>query len=341
MTALLEVEGLSLRFGPVTALDGVGFTVAAGERVALVGPNGAGKTSVLNCVSGVERPASGRVRFQGLDLAGAGPHRRARMGMARTLQGLAVVDDLDVWANLLLGGGRGRGVGRGGGWGSRGGGGLGGGWGGRGGGWGGRGGGWGGWGLGGGWGGLGGGRGGLGGGWGGGRGGDRGRDGPLGGGRDGDLGGGWGGLGGGRGGGFGGGWGGGALGGGLSGGGRGGALGLAGPLGAGPLGGGRDEGWDVAGALGLGARLGVRAGALGPGERKRLELGRALASGAPLLLLDEPFAGAGRDDVDLMCDAIRRSGAAAVLVDHDLDTVLGLADRVVRLEGGRVVSAPA
>lgn len=103
MTALLRVEGLGLRFGPVAALEGVTFTVDRGERLALLGPNGAGKTSVLNCLSGVERPTAGRVVLAGRDLDGVGPAERAALGMARTFQGLGILDDLDVGANLLLG----------------------------------------------------------------------------------------------------------------------------------------------------------------------------------------------------------------------------------------------
>lgn len=103
MSPLLAVEGLGLRFGAVPALDGVTFTVERGERLALLGPNGAGKTSVLNCLSGVERPTAGRIALDGRDLAGIPPHRRAALGMARTFQSLGVVDDLEVGANLLLG----------------------------------------------------------------------------------------------------------------------------------------------------------------------------------------------------------------------------------------------
>lgn len=103
MTPLLSVEGLGLRFGPVTALEGVTFTVEAGERLALLGPNGAGKTSVLNCISGAVRPTAGRVVLEGRDLNGQSPRSRAAVGVARTFQSLGVVDDLDVGANLLLG----------------------------------------------------------------------------------------------------------------------------------------------------------------------------------------------------------------------------------------------
>ncbi len=103
MSPLLVVEDLKLRFGGVTALDGVTFSVGPGERLALLGPNGAGKTSVLNCLSGVERPTSGRVMVGDRDLTGVGPRERAELGMARTFQGMGVLDDLDVGANLLLG----------------------------------------------------------------------------------------------------------------------------------------------------------------------------------------------------------------------------------------------
>ena len=100
---MLAVEDLSLRFGGVTALAGVSFSVGPGERVGLTGPNGAGKTSVLDCISGVARPAGGRILLDGRDLAGVGPAQRAALGIARTLQGLGVVDALDVMDNLLLG----------------------------------------------------------------------------------------------------------------------------------------------------------------------------------------------------------------------------------------------
>jgi branched-chain amino acid transport system ATP-binding protein len=69
VTAVLAVEDLGLRFGGVTALDSVSFTIGREERVALIGPNGAGKTSVLNCISGVERPTRGRVLVHGRDVS--------------------------------------------------------------------------------------------------------------------------------------------------------------------------------------------------------------------------------------------------------------------------------
>lgn len=216
MSPLLAVEGLELHFGTVRALAGVTFTVGTHERVALVGPNGAGKTSVLNCVSGVERPSAGRILYRGRDLVPVPPSARAGLGIARTLQALGIVGQLDVLGNLLLGrhplmrfGAREREH--------------------------------------------------------------------------------------------------------------------------------RARCRDAAAELGLDPS--TPASALAPGQRKRLELGRVLAGDADLALLDEPFAGAEAADVEIMVAALERRRMAAVLVDHDLDTVLSLTDRVVTLEAGRVVEA--
>jgi branched-chain amino acid transport system ATP-binding protein len=71
--AELDVAHLSLRFGGLTVLDDVSFSVGAGELFALIGPNGAGKTSALNCISGIYR-GSGAIRFRGEDIAGRAPH---------------------------------------------------------------------------------------------------------------------------------------------------------------------------------------------------------------------------------------------------------------------------
>ena len=86
MDALLEVEGLSKRFGGLQALQGVSFDVSAGEIVGIIGPNGAGKTTLFNVVTGVYPPDAGRVRFRGEDVTGAPAHRLCRRGVARTFQ---------------------------------------------------------------------------------------------------------------------------------------------------------------------------------------------------------------------------------------------------------------
>ena len=100
--SLLEVENVSVRFGGVTALDGVSLRVNTGEIVGLIGPNGAGKTTFFNCVSGVLKPDTGNVTFDGHELGDLPPHRRARQGLARTFQNLQLFTGLTVLENLMV-----------------------------------------------------------------------------------------------------------------------------------------------------------------------------------------------------------------------------------------------
>ena len=100
--AELDIEGLTLRFGGLTVLDGVSFGVEAGELFALIGPNGAGKTSALNCISGIYR-GQGQIRFRGQDIAGRRPHNIARLGLARTFQHGELFAHMSVLDNLLTG----------------------------------------------------------------------------------------------------------------------------------------------------------------------------------------------------------------------------------------------
>jgi len=100
--AELDVAHLCLRFGGLTVLDDVSFSVAAGELFALIGPNGAGKTSALNCISGIYR-GSGAIRFRGEDIAGRAPHEIARLGLARTFQHGELFPQMSVLDNLLTG----------------------------------------------------------------------------------------------------------------------------------------------------------------------------------------------------------------------------------------------
>ncbi len=99
---LLDVTGVSVRFGGVQALAAVSVAVGPGEIVGLIGPNGAGKTTLFNCVSGVLRPDAGRVIFDGVDLAPLPLHRRARLGIARTFQNVGIFDGLTVAENLMV-----------------------------------------------------------------------------------------------------------------------------------------------------------------------------------------------------------------------------------------------
>jgi branched-chain amino acid transport system ATP-binding protein len=83
---LLEVQGITKRFGGLTALEGVDLCVSEGEIVGVIGPNGAGKSTLLNVIAGVYRPTSGSVLFQGKKISGLSPDRICRRGIARTFQ---------------------------------------------------------------------------------------------------------------------------------------------------------------------------------------------------------------------------------------------------------------
>ncbi len=99
---VLEVEKLTRRFGGVTAVDGVSFSVEPGEIFGLIGPNGAGKTTVFNLVSGITRPSSGTYRHQGADITAARPHQVARRGIARTFQNIRLFAELPVLQNVMI-----------------------------------------------------------------------------------------------------------------------------------------------------------------------------------------------------------------------------------------------
>jgi branched-chain amino acid transport system ATP-binding protein len=100
---LLEVSDVTLRFGGVTALAGVGFNVRPDELFAVIGPNGAGKTSIFNCLSAVYRPQSGSIVLDGDQLIGERPDRVAELGIGRTFQNLGLFTRLTLVDNLLLG----------------------------------------------------------------------------------------------------------------------------------------------------------------------------------------------------------------------------------------------
>lgn len=100
-TPLLELRGLTVRFGGLVAIDALDLTVRAGEIFALVGPNGAGKTTALNCISGFVTPSAGSITFAGTDLLPLGRDRRARLGIGRTFQNLQLFASMTVLDNLL------------------------------------------------------------------------------------------------------------------------------------------------------------------------------------------------------------------------------------------------
>lgn len=100
---LLEVTGLTMRFGSLVANDSVSFNVHRGEIVALIGPNGAGKTTCFNCVSGFLRPTAGRVVFDGIDITGMRPYHICRLGLTRTFQIVKTLRDMTVEENVMTG----------------------------------------------------------------------------------------------------------------------------------------------------------------------------------------------------------------------------------------------
>jgi D-xylose transport system ATP-binding protein len=104
----LELRGIHKRFGGVTALRGVHLDVNRGEVVALVGDNGAGKSTLIKTVAGALRADSGEYRVEGQRVAVASPHAAAELGIATVYQDLALCENLDVVANLFLGGELGR-----------------------------------------------------------------------------------------------------------------------------------------------------------------------------------------------------------------------------------------
>ncbi len=100
---LLEVEGISCRFGGLTALDQVSLSVNEGEIFGLIGPNGAGKTTLFNVLSGVTRASEGQLRLEGRRLDGLEPHGINRLGISRTFQNLRLFESLSVGENVEVG----------------------------------------------------------------------------------------------------------------------------------------------------------------------------------------------------------------------------------------------
>jgi branched-chain amino acid transport system ATP-binding protein len=103
MPPVLQVQGLTLAFSGLVALDDVSFDVGEGELLAIIGPNGAGKTSIFNCLNGVYQPRAGRMRFLGHDLSRLRPHEIARLGIARVFQNIELFPPMTVADNLMLG----------------------------------------------------------------------------------------------------------------------------------------------------------------------------------------------------------------------------------------------
>ncbi|HEY7104726.1 MAG TPA: ABC transporter ATP-binding protein [Mycobacteriales bacterium] len=103
MSALLELDGVTQRFGGVVALSDVDLSVPAGSIFALIGPNGAGKTTIFNLVTGVYTPTEGEIRFGGKRISGQRPHLVTGSGVARTFQNIRLFDNMTALENVMVG----------------------------------------------------------------------------------------------------------------------------------------------------------------------------------------------------------------------------------------------
>ena len=99
---MLEVSGVSRRFGGVAAVDAVSITVGRGDIVGLIGPNGAGKTTLFNCIAGTVRPTDGRILLEGIPIEGEPAHRRLARGLCRTFQIPRPFPEMTLVENLLV-----------------------------------------------------------------------------------------------------------------------------------------------------------------------------------------------------------------------------------------------
>jgi branched-chain amino acid transport system ATP-binding protein len=100
---ILQVEGVSKRFGGLQALSRVTFDLPEAQILGLIGPNGAGKTTLFNVIDGVYNPEEGRIRFRGKDVTGSRPYHLARLGLARTHQIVRPLNELTVIENVMVG----------------------------------------------------------------------------------------------------------------------------------------------------------------------------------------------------------------------------------------------
>jgi branched-chain amino acid transport system ATP-binding protein len=100
---ILSIRSVTKRFGGLVAVDNVSFDVKRGEVFALIGPNGAGKTTLFNCITGLFPPTLGQIVFEGMDVAGVGPHNVAALGIARTFQNIRLFEYMTALDNVRVG----------------------------------------------------------------------------------------------------------------------------------------------------------------------------------------------------------------------------------------------
>ena len=103
MSALVDIRGVTMRFGGLVAVNDVSFSLAKGEVLAVIGPNGAGKSTLFNVMTGVYRPTAGKVSFDGADITGKPAYEVVERGIARTFQSSRLFSDLSVLDNVIIG----------------------------------------------------------------------------------------------------------------------------------------------------------------------------------------------------------------------------------------------
>lgn len=231
MSALLELDDLTMRFGGVTALDALSLTIEDGQVFSVIGPNGAGKTTVFNAITGVFRPAAGDIRLQGKSIVGRRRSEIPRAGAARTFQNIRLFGEMSVVENVMVGADAHH---------------------------------------------------------------------------------------------------------------RAGVIGaiFESPRHRREEAEGRRRAHEILEFMGIGDRAEEPAASLPYGDQRRLEIARAMATGAPLLLLDEPAAGFNHTEkrelgalIRSMCDV----GRTVMLIEHDMELVLGISDRVAVLNFGHKI----
>jgi branched-chain amino acid transport system ATP-binding protein len=103
MTLILDAKGVTKRFGGLTAVDNVDFTIEEGSIVSLIGPNGAGKTTFFNCITGYYTPEDGAIRFNNEPTVGLKMHQITKLGIARTFQNIRLFNDMTALENVMVG----------------------------------------------------------------------------------------------------------------------------------------------------------------------------------------------------------------------------------------------
>lgn len=103
MSALIEVKGLDKAFGGVHAIEGLSFSVEAGQIYSVIGPNGAGKTTLFNLITGLYTPTAGEIKLKGEDIVNVPPNKLAERGMCRTFQQMQICMNMTALENVMLG----------------------------------------------------------------------------------------------------------------------------------------------------------------------------------------------------------------------------------------------